>query len=186
MDLRVQKTYAALFRAFQELLEEKSFEEITVKELCDRAVIRTATFYKHFTDKYDFFSFMVRELRQSFHTKIQEDSSSTAEEYCLAVIRNSIDFASQHRELLRAADADSIMNLIVDSTSNCMSDELVERLRRYQAQGGSLPADPGMTADLLVGAVGRVVRNWLKSGKPESPEELTESLKPFVHRVICG
>ena len=47
-DLRIQKTYAALTRAFTDLLKVKSFEQITVRELCDAAMVRTATFYNHF------------------------------------------------------------------------------------------------------------------------------------------
>lgn len=36
-DLRTQKIYDALINAFSELLEEKDFEKITVKELCEKA-----------------------------------------------------------------------------------------------------------------------------------------------------
>ena len=39
------------------------FEDITVAMLCDRAVIRRTTFYKHFADKSEFFSFYVDSLR---------------------------------------------------------------------------------------------------------------------------
>ena len=59
LDLRTQKIYVALIKAFEELLQEKSFEEITINELCDQAQTRRATFYKHFSDKYDFFQFML-------------------------------------------------------------------------------------------------------------------------------
>ena len=48
MDLRIKKTYRALFDAFTELLEEHRFEDLTVAMLCDRAMIRRTTFYKHF------------------------------------------------------------------------------------------------------------------------------------------
>ena len=57
LDLRIQKTYQALHNAFTILLEEKNFEEITVNELCDAAMIRRTTFYKHFADKYEYFQF---------------------------------------------------------------------------------------------------------------------------------
>ena len=40
MDLRIKKTYRALFDAFTELLEEHRFEDLTVAMLCDRALIR--------------------------------------------------------------------------------------------------------------------------------------------------
>lgn len=36
MDLRIKKTYRALFDAFTELLEEYRFEDLTVAMLCDR------------------------------------------------------------------------------------------------------------------------------------------------------
>ena len=43
MDLRIKKTYRALFEAFTELLEEHRFEDVTVAMLCDRAMIRRTT-----------------------------------------------------------------------------------------------------------------------------------------------
>lgn len=66
-DLRSEKTFDALTTAMQELLSENPMESITVKELCERARTRTATFYNHFSDKYDFFDFMVRRT----HKKIK-------------------------------------------------------------------------------------------------------------------
>ena len=65
-DLRIQKTYLALQNAFVALLEEKRFEELTVNELCDRAMIRRTTFYKHFGDKYEYFAFYIREMVSTF------------------------------------------------------------------------------------------------------------------------
>ena len=56
-DLRITKTYRALTEAFFELLSQKKFEDITVNEICNRAVVRRATFYKHFGDKFEFFVF---------------------------------------------------------------------------------------------------------------------------------
>ncbi|MGO4929339.1 TetR/AcrR family transcriptional regulator [Fundicoccus sp. Sow4_D5] len=60
LDLRVQKTYKSLIDSFEGLLREKEFEKISVKEICDAAVIRRPTFYKHFLDKYDFLSFFIK------------------------------------------------------------------------------------------------------------------------------
>lgn len=39
-DLRVQKTYRALMAAFEALMAEETFDDITVNELCARALIR--------------------------------------------------------------------------------------------------------------------------------------------------
>ena len=65
-DARVTKTKGRLFFAFRALLAEKTFEEITINEICIRAEVRRATFYKHFCDKYDFLAALTTELRKDF------------------------------------------------------------------------------------------------------------------------
>lgn len=51
-DLRVVKTHKALINAFYTLLCIRSFEKITVNDLCEEALISRVTFYAHFNDKY--------------------------------------------------------------------------------------------------------------------------------------
>ena len=48
MDLRIQKTLRNIRMAFMELIKEKPVDDITVKELCERALINKATFYSHY------------------------------------------------------------------------------------------------------------------------------------------
>ena len=57
MDLRIERTYRSLIEAFTRLLEERLYEDVTVAMLCNEAMIRRTTFYKHFADKGEFFSF---------------------------------------------------------------------------------------------------------------------------------
>ncbi len=52
MDLRVEKTRAAIINAFLALRAKKPLEKITVKELCALARINKSTFYTHFADLY--------------------------------------------------------------------------------------------------------------------------------------
>ncbi|MFR7670084.1 MAG: hypothetical protein ACLU0O_04550 [Collinsella sp.] len=46
-----------------------SFEDLTVAMLCDRAMIRRTTFYKHFRDKNDYFAFYIDELMSGLPQK---------------------------------------------------------------------------------------------------------------------
>ena len=52
MDLRIQKTKAAIKKAFLELRRKKPIEKITVTELSRLAEINKATFYLHYFDIY--------------------------------------------------------------------------------------------------------------------------------------
>ncbi len=52
MDLRIQKTRAAIKKAFLDLRRKKPIEKITVTELSKLAEINKATFYLHYSDIY--------------------------------------------------------------------------------------------------------------------------------------
>jgi AcrR family transcriptional regulator len=52
-DRRIQKTRKLLHEALMSLLHEKSYDDIVVKEILDRANVGRSTFYMHFRDKDD-------------------------------------------------------------------------------------------------------------------------------------
>ena len=66
IDARVVRTKAKLVLVFKKLLCDKSFEDITVNEICEAADVRRATFYKHYADKYAFLAYFVESLRCEF------------------------------------------------------------------------------------------------------------------------
>lgn len=52
-DKRILKTKRNLKNTLIELLNEKTFEQVTVKEICERSQTSRITFYTHFADKYE-------------------------------------------------------------------------------------------------------------------------------------
>ena len=52
LDPRIKRTRQLLHRAFNELMAEKSFEEISVHDIAERSTVNRATFYDHFPDKF--------------------------------------------------------------------------------------------------------------------------------------
>ena len=52
-DARVRYTKKVLREALLECLKNKSIKEITVKEICEKAGVNRATFYKHYRDCYN-------------------------------------------------------------------------------------------------------------------------------------
>ena len=57
---------------FKQLLMEKRFQSITVREIADRATVNRATFYAHFDDKY---ALLDHSIRQSFQKLLWEKLS---------------------------------------------------------------------------------------------------------------
>ena len=69
LDLRIERTYRMLCEAFERLLGRRHYEDVTVSDLCEEAMIRRTTFYKHFADKDEFFAFYVRHVHDEFERR---------------------------------------------------------------------------------------------------------------------
>jgi AcrR family transcriptional regulator len=52
-DVRVQRSRELLQRALFELVVEKGFTAVTVRDIAKRAKVNRSTFYRHYLDKYD-------------------------------------------------------------------------------------------------------------------------------------
>jgi AcrR family transcriptional regulator len=61
LDPRVRRTRELLVRAFNELLEEKGHNGLTVQEIAERATKNRAMFYAHFNDQYELFDYVISE-----------------------------------------------------------------------------------------------------------------------------
>ncbi|MGB1252043.1 MAG: TetR/AcrR family transcriptional regulator [Candidatus Promineifilaceae bacterium] len=68
LDPRIIRTRRDLAASMCTLMRKKTFNQITVQEIAEQAIINRATFYAHFEDKYDLLEYMVR---GSFQTKLE-------------------------------------------------------------------------------------------------------------------
>lgn len=170
MDLRIQKTYRALNDAFTQLLSRTPYEKISVAALCDEAMIRRTTFYKHFRDKDDFFAFYIDSLR-----------ATILELGPLPIEKDERDLVAERREILhRLAGVllsnGSLMDNIMRSSmfgtmSNVICDAVADALRE---RNGIDPAeDPAAnsTAEFAAGGIVRLLLNWWNLENPAEHED---------------
>ena len=185
-DLRVRRTKKALSEAFIELLTKKTFDEITVNELCDTADIRRATFYKHYSDKYDFLAAYVCLLRDQFDNQVwRPESKEITPEYYISYTRQLIYFINDHSDAI-----DNICNSILFSSVLSIIAEqnlkdTAERLRVSVAAGMKLNAPTEVVASMITGAVTSAIYQWLMTGKKSSPDQLADQIGAIIQSMIA-
>ena len=72
-DLRVIRTVESIKGALVDLIEEKGFESITVKDITTKARINRGTFYAHYQDKFDLMNSYQEEIMREMSTITKEN-----------------------------------------------------------------------------------------------------------------
>lgn len=180
VDLRVQKTERALVDAMIKLLREKPYEAISISDLCDTAMVRRATFYRHFKDKDDFFDFCLEQRRKRFEADWQTSPSADPLVYYTESMRVMLRYMRENEPLY--------VNTVCKSDRRDMRAVMVERfMQAIENEAHGLGAQvyttpvptPVMAAFLSGGLLG--IGRWWCVDKPDMSEDL---LVEYVHGLL--
>ena len=180
LDLRVQKTRAALTGALYDLMCEKSLDQITVTELCDRAQVRKATFYKHFGDKSELLTYMIREMQD---TALEENAvgvdPADPYSYYTGVFRYLLDFIESNERfvtnVLRSRSNAAVRSILEGQIRRDIDARLVAEEREDLREGH------GMLSAVYAGAIVSAGIWWVEQGEGRPPKD--EVCAQFEHYI---
>ncbi len=175
-DLRVRRTHKLLWDALMALLEERAFEEITVKELCDRAMVHRTTFYKHYADKY---ALLEQGVHQMYDTLIAEVhlpphvfSIDQPPPYFIHLFTHVAEHQSFYKLMLCGEGVGRFQKLLKDY----LVESTEEKIRIFTASNKQLPFPPIVHAQFLAGAVISILAWWVENDMPYSPQHMAQYL----------
>lgn len=189
MDLRIKKTYRALFDAFTELLEEHRFEDLTVAMLCDRAMIRRTTFYKHFRDKNDYFAFYIDELMSGLPQKrAGEGGTVSADDVRVLrheVFTDAMDLILAHEQLMDNILASSMSGMLTSMICDRIARSIRERVMSALDEDALAPVPLDTTAECVAGGIIRLFTMWWESGHDlERRSEMADVVDALFERTM--
>lgn len=187
LDLRIQKTHTALINAFLQLLQTKRFENITINELCELAMVRRATFYKHFADKYEFFTFFVQWIQREFRNRIvpQEYDRNGVSPY-IDIIRFALDFWDENETIVHSVMESNAFPLLLDLISEQIILDVKERLQTDQNNGKELLLSPELMAFSYTGALLNILRWWIGHKDQMSKEEIVAQIQKVFDKLYAA
>ena len=182
-DRRIVKTKAALFDAFLSLLSEKLYEDITVNEICERADIRRATFYKHYNDKLAFFTAFTHMLRDRFDTNIWK-SKATTPEYYIAYAERLVGYINEHDAAIENIFKSNLLPTILTVLIEQNYQDTYDRLVKDIIKGATYPASPEVIASMCAGGVANVIYKWYAMGRVKSVAALSYEISTLVSNIL--
>ena len=175
-DLRVVKTIEGVKRAFEELICEKDYEKITVKELCDRARLNKKTFYHYYETLDALLAELQMELSAGFLERIKDyelpkDLDKVNREFFL--------FSAEQGLAYEKITCSVTYHSIRDEMVGDVNDEGWGKSKKYQNLSE-------FEKKLLMGFINNAVltayRQWVEDGKEMPLEEVIV----MTNRIVLG
>jgi AcrR family transcriptional regulator len=95
-DRRIEKTKGSLALGLFKLMQEKSWNSISIQELCDEANVARASFYGHFDSKLALLDFLIAEV---FEKQIESNSTSKESKAYITFLIWLVDHVTSSRAL---------------------------------------------------------------------------------------
>ena len=185
MDIRVTRTHELLRRAFEELLEERDFDSITVTELCERSTVRRATFYRHFSDRDAFFKWYLQTVTERFLAEIgNKPEELDLRSYVELMHRKFIDFLDEHRPWFNRAMGKTSLSGLLDMVIDQAAYGITEHVAAYADEKSLKNVRPELVGALYTGGMVHAMRTWLIADKPFSADELVRTSTDFIMRYM--
>jgi AcrR family transcriptional regulator len=159
-----------------ELIAEKPFPVITVRDVCDKALVHRTTFYRHFEDKDD----LLRRGIESMVDDLTGDSRRPAREILAELsprrppdqlVRMFVHAAAHeraYRAMLGHGENSSARRVIGEAFAGF----LLPRIRSVAGEA----AEPAVPAEIIsqfaAGALMNLLEWWLEANRPYPPEAM--------------
>lgn len=180
-DQRVIRTKNAIRNAFLELLEEKDFDDITVRDLTTRAEINRGTFYVHYKDKNELMDECQQEIMRGMSDIAKKNLQNIAGEANLVQQPQSpavtiFEFLNENKimmKVLLGPKGDiTFQTKLRDFLWNTLMDDADGKFFNKD----NLLAPEEYIASYIAFAHIGVIQKWLEKGSKESPREMARIL----------
>ena len=168
-DARIRYTKQVIRNAFLELLKKFPVEKITVTEICNRAEINRATFYRYYENQYD--------LLSSLENEMFDEIKKSAYEY-----KNDIDKLTEII-FIKFSQQKALWSLLLSNHADLgFLSKIYAFFDEYFAKDDTNTESRLRYHFLLYGYSG-IFNYWIKNGMKETPEEMAAFVSGFRHKL---
>ncbi|MGE7840275.1 TetR/AcrR family transcriptional regulator [Lysinibacillus sp. NPDC093712] len=186
-DLRVVRTIESIKESFIELIEEKGFEAITVKDITLKAKINRGTFYAHYQDKYDLMNRYQEEFmleisniaKQNISKMVASLSTNNPSVQPLEIAVLIFEILERNRKFLKAILGPNGDLSFQTKLKNFMWKTLFESTDNPLKPGKLLVPGEYLVSYIASAHIG-VIQQWLLQDRKETPQEMAQILSTIT------
>ncbi len=185
-DPRIRRTRQLLQGALLQLMQTKSFDEVSVQDITDVATVNRATFYDHYTDKFALLDAMVG---GGFHKLLHERQvrfDGSCPSAARAVILATCDYLTQMHKSDGTCQKQSAFQPLVDAAiTQAIGRVLAEGIPSDKSAGLSGPPGPMVVAAASWAIYGSV-KEWFNTEGRASADEMADTALQMVLPILMS
>ena len=170
-DLRIIKTNNTLYDALINLLKEKTFEEIKVSDICQKALVNRSTFYAHFNDKYELFMSLINSLKESLQTELKSIEETNLKDYYLKMIEVFLNHIEGKEQIYKSILINNRSSIIMDMIYDTITEDINQKVTKNDKD---VPNE--IFTAYYLGAIVNTGIEWFKKDKKYSKDKMIEYL----------
>lgn len=167
LDRRVRRTYQLLSDALIDLTLSDGYDNITIRDITDKADVAYATFFRHFNDKDDLLHLTLNSLIETIEGLNYEPSEMYEEGY--AIFLHVQAHSKLYRVLLNSRGAYHIIEKLKRNIAENMLDDCIEHFKPELQ-----PVPPELVAYQLASSILSLVQWWLDDDMQTSPKQMAQ------------
>lgn len=178
-DLRVTKTKKLLYETLISLMEEKSFEEIKVSDICKKALINRSTFYSHYSDKYELFMELINTLKLSLFNSLNTNVNNVnTREYFIELISILLNHIDDKKNIYYFILINNRNSIITDIILDVVSKDINSRITNDKISTNNIPTE--IVSKFYLGAVISIGIEYLESKNKYSKEDMIKYIDKLI------
>lgn len=178
-DLRVIKTKNLIYSTLMDLMKEKTFEEIRVSDICNRALINRSTFYAHYEDKYELLVDFINNLKEEFVAKLSKNRNNLdTRDYYIELIKVFLDYVEDKKDIYSLIMLKNRNSIMMDILLSVVNDDIFNKLKYDESLDIKVPKD--IITKFYLGGVINLGVEWLKDNSKYTKQQILSYLDILI------
>ncbi|WP_208458483.1 TetR/AcrR family transcriptional regulator [Burkholderia vietnamiensis] len=180
MDKRVDKTLTKIEKSMVTLLNVKSYDDISIKDICDESGISRGTFYQHYRDKDDFLFQYQKAMMKKGKRRLTQIQFEERRQF----FEHALNFWINEGELLLLLLRDNGAYIVHQAIKKNLQQNIEVRLVPIMNTQALTNKEKYFLIIFMSNAVLGVLQDWVQRGRQESPKEISLMIDKVFNTVF--
>lgn len=183
-DRRVERTRNAIINAFKEMIIEKDFKQITIKELAERANINRKTFYLHYESMEEILFDLTIEISDNIFQSLNDRGFFDTGNFPMEILVDCIDETiNDNYELTRKLVSANSYRFFSRNIKDIIKESFIRKIKNKVTLS---PYVMNLIGDYIGSGTAKILKDWFEEHGDLSSKEIAVLATTLIYGGVKG